>query len=222
MIHLINGLSKVSLIIMISVSVWACTSSAPSPDASLIEANGKPMDHLWVKPGVNFKTYQALLLDEVTVSYREKAYQFSRISKHELKKRLDSSADLLKRQFKTSFEIKILEQERYQIAQQPGPGVLKLTPSLMDVYLVNPDEKLATSRQKVLSYNTGDMTLKMEVRDSISGELLAVVQDQQSADNWFQMQRQDNMTLIRETRLIFSRWARWLSDGLLDNHNQQQ
>lgn len=198
------------------LSVAACATSAPSPDASLVEVKSKPMDHLWVKPGVDFSSYHSVLLDEATVAYREEAYRFWREPKKELRKRLDSSAKDIAKQFNKTFERRTSEEKRYKVASQKGAGVLQLTPALIDVYIINPDEMLATTSKKVISRTAGDMTLKMEVRDSVSGELIAVFEDYQDADSWIGPQRQDNISLMRETRIIVSRWAGRLSDGLLD------
>ena len=213
-----HSLTSLCISLFVAASLQACTSTPSiAVDPSLVATASDKVDHLWIKPGVDFLSYQALMLDKVEVSYREDAYRFSKIPKDELKARLDSSADTLKTMFPIEFGKQIEYKKRYQMVDQASPGTLRLTPKLQDVYITNPDETLASTQSTVLSKTAGDITLVLEIRDGITGELIAVVEDFEESDS-YQMERQGKVNNYKEARLLIQHWANLFSDGLLDKN----
>ena len=69
----------------------------------------------------------------------------------------------------------------YEIAAAPGPGVLRLSPTITELY-VNAAENLATGgTTKSFTKDAGEATLILEARDSVSGTLLGRVVDHRTA-----------------------------------------
>ena len=69
----------------------------------------------------------------------------------------------------------------YEVAAAPGPGVLRLSPSVTDLY-VNAAENVATGgTTKSFTKDAGEAKLVLEARDSVSGTLLGRVVDHRTA-----------------------------------------
>ncbi len=101
----------------------------------------------------------------------------------------------------------------YEIAAAPGPGVLRLSPSITDLY-INAAEDLSPGTTKSFTKDAGEATLLLEARDASTGMLLGRVVDHRTARETKGIERRD---LIRTTSVSDSFWfdtisKRWAAD----------
>jgi hypothetical protein len=68
----------------------------------------------------------------------------------------------------------------YEIVTAPGPGVLRVSPRVTELYVNAPDVP-ASAPARLFSVDAGEATLILEVRDSANGTLLARVVDRGTA-----------------------------------------
>ena len=62
--------------------------------------------------------------------------------------------------------------------------------------------------------SAGRMTLKLEIRDSVTGDLIATVSDRQEAPRRGYMQWTTSVTNTAEARRMLQRWAKDLRERL--------
>ncbi|HEY5656692.1 MAG TPA: DUF3313 family protein, partial [Myxococcota bacterium] len=126
-----------------------------------------------------------------------------------------SDMDRLKRSFQEAFESELAKSEDYQLTDEPGPGTLRVSGHIVDLVVDAPPQQ-GSELNFVMS--AGEMTLILDVRDSVSGEPLARVADRRAvrpastgpsrvyysnpARNWGEVRRR------------FQHWASLLREGL--------
>ena len=124
------------------------------------------VDSAYVKPGVDFSRYRKLQPVPLEIYYYE----------GEAEPAPDDLARL-RQIFRTAFLAAI--GDAYQIVDEPGPDVLHVRASLVDLELsAVPDNMPLTGRAAALVAE-GHLTFFMELSDSLSGEVLARAADQE-------------------------------------------
>jgi len=107
-----------------------------------------------------------------------------------------------------------LEKGGYTVVESPGPDVLRVTASVVDLDIVpgsNPDP---ANRQYMVS--AADMSLVSELRDSQSGAMLARAADRKRGRNQGNLQLTGQGALTAEARTAFATWAGYLREALDD------
>jgi len=126
----------------------------------------------FLKPGARFAAYDSLLIDPVRVSHKtEPQPPPGSVA-------LDASAmERLKRIFQRCFDRELVQSDDFRAASEPGPGVLRVSGQIVDLVVDAPTDR-AGERSFVL--DTGEMTLAIDVRDSVTGEPLVRVVDRRA------------------------------------------
>lgn len=83
-------------------------------------------------------------------------------------------AAIVRKQFAEDFTHK----EGYPVVSQPGPNVLQVSAHIVDLYINAPDV-MGAGRVRNYVRSVGSMTLVVELRDSLTGQLLARATDRQ-------------------------------------------
>jgi hypothetical protein len=134
----------------------------------------------WVKPDADFASYDKVTLDPVSVSYKRKPkatrYQWTGSNFALTERQMED----LRRYFREAFAKELSDSEYYELVETPGPQVLRVAAAIIDLVIKVPTRSGA-GREHVYTSSTGKMTLLMELRDSLSGEILARVADRREA-----------------------------------------
>lgn len=151
---------------------------APPTADGLHRVPARGVGAAYVKPGVRFSAYDAVVIDPVTVSYkswprRPRATDLAR-GNYALDR---ASMDRLKRIFQRAFEQELERSQAFVVADEPGPGTLRVSAHIVDLVWEVPP---ARGGESSFVLRTGEMTLILDVRDSQSGEPLARVADRQA------------------------------------------
>jgi hypothetical protein len=101
----------------------------------------------------------------------------------------------------------------YALADADGPDVLRVTPAIVDLYVNAPDVPTA-GRSRTYVMDAGRMTLVVEARDSVSGQLLARAVDTRHGTETGRLQRANAVTNSQEAGRAIEQWARALREGL--------
>jgi hypothetical protein len=107
----------------------------------------------------------------------------------------------------------IFKARGYEIATAPGEGVLRLTPSVTDLYVNAPDVP-SPGIQRAFVRDAGDATLGLDVRDAVSGTLLARVVDRDTAREIRQINRATSVSNLFWFEALFRQWAANCADEL--------
>ena len=173
----------------------------------------KGIDLAYARPGATLSAYQRVKLDAVEVEFSKswdpiKTGSRMKLSTQEREDIRSGVARIVQEEFANE-----LQKNKYQIASDAGPDVLRVKASIVNLYLNAPDGgNLGRSRTIVRS--AGEMTLLAELYDSASGLLLARVADRQEANSGTRMQISNSVVNEGEARTIAATWARTLRKAL--------
>ena len=159
--------------------------------------------------------YNAVRLDRATIEFRKnwKRDQRNRsritIREKDEKRIKDGLADL----FETVFTGELTRKGGYVMTGENGPGVLHITPRIVDLDVVAPD-RARNYIGGALTDSQGRMTVELDIRDSSSGVLLASTRHY--LEDWYKgyMEWTTSVTNNRAFRLMLERWADDIVDWL--------
>ena len=149
-----------------SLILGACT----TVETQSFRASGNPnVDSAYIATDADFSQYNQLLVDDMGIFFPEHA----RLSNEELAR--------IRQIFRDSFT---KELSNYQITRDPGPGMLRVTASLVDLrnatYVEVPNMR-ADMRDVA---QPGALLFLMELKDSSTNRVLARAGDSTSAPNF--------------------------------------
>lgn len=199
----------------------ASTQSGPEEWDGLVRQPGTRLDGVFLRPGVSISSYTTIMLAPADVQFAEN-WDPGRTGRTGAR-RLDT-VDILaiKQNLSTMFgEIftSELTSGGYKIVSEPGPDTLLVVPAIVNLFINAPD---TTSPGVTRTYtaNSGQMTLVLEVRDSVTGEVLARVVDRRSGRTSGFMTITNRVTNTADARRAIQIWAVALRNGL-DNLRQE-
>jgi hypothetical protein len=177
----ILGLCLVASVAAVAVPSHAAT---PATAEGLVSVRSWNLDELYLRPNADLASYRKVVIDPVQVAFRsdwnrdfvDPHASVRRLTQDDVRRIADETASTLQSAVAEAFKAR-----GYEVAAAPGPGVLRLSPSVTDLY-VNAAENLATGgTTKSFTKDAGEATLVLEARDSVSGTLLGRVVDHRTA-----------------------------------------
>ncbi|HEY7672668.1 MAG TPA: DUF3313 family protein [Gammaproteobacteria bacterium] len=173
-------------------------------------------DKVWVKPDLDLTGYTKIMIAPAGVAYRklDPVNRFQADSESEFPVQEENKArfeQILKEEFTEELE----KLERYEIVTEAGPDVLTLVGGVIDVVsFVPPDlDSAKYGRGGVYLESVGSAVLVVELRDSMSGEVLARAADGRAAESPFAFEA-NSVTVWSEVRRLAQYWANLLVDRL--------
>jgi hypothetical protein len=190
----------------------ATTQTTPIDDAStqegLVRVDNKAVDAAYKRPDASLAGYSRLLVRPIEVQFAKNwdptkdgsaLYRMHEPDREKIKQDL---ATLFVDEFK-----KDLEKGGYPVVTEPGADVIEMRAAIVNLYITAPDVSMDTpGRTKVYTTNAGEMTLIMQLHDSVTGQLLARAYDRRADSNatWTWTTSVSNSA---EARRIISSWA---------------
>jgi hypothetical protein len=175
----------------------------------------KELNGVWVRPGVEFKAYQRVRLDPVEVAFdkdwdpnRGVKSASRRISQAEIKELREGLAAGLQGALE-----KALVAGGYPLVVEDGEETLRVGAGLVNVY-VNAPARDEMGRSKTYVVDAGEMTMAMELRDSVTGQLLARVVDTVHGQELHGLRWATGASNAVEATLAFDKWAAALRRAL--------
>ncbi len=208
-----------------AIFVAACASPPPSintgPDAEvtfdgLYEVINSRADKAWAAPGLDLSGYTKLMLVGAGVEYRPggntgRTYMArSRGGPYEV---TEDQKARFEQTVTDAFRQELARSERFMIVDEPGPDVLMIRGALLDVVSYVPPDNIP-GRIDVYLTSVGEATLVIELRDSITGAILARAVDRDAADDMVGGLESNRVTNRAEIRRVVQRWARSLREGM--------
>lgn len=108
----------------------------------------------------------------------------------------------------------------YELTAEAGESVMRITPHIVDLDIYAPDTA-TPSRTYQYSESAGRMTLKLEIFDSVTGDLIATFSDRQEDPRLGWMEWRTRVSNRNDTERMLKRWATRLRE-LLDEVRGQQ
>ena len=206
------------LIVLCAATLAGCASTRSTvPDEwdGLVLQPGTRLGAVFVKPDAEIASYTSVLLDPVQVSFarnwdptRGGRSQVNRLNTADVTAMKAGLADMFRETFRAE-----LARGGYQLVDEIGPDTLRVTAAIVDLFVSAPNAAQA-GRSRTYTANTGRMTLVAELRDSVTGEILARVVDAQSGRSTGTWQATSSVTNNADARRAIRIWAAALRQGM--------
>jgi len=184
--------------------------SADVSHDGLVRMTGSALEGIWVKPDADVSLYKKLLIGEVRMAYKRKPNSRRHSTTGNNFALTEAQVERLERLFREVFSEQIEASESWALTDAPGPDVLLVEPGLMDLIVRVPTD--APPNATVFTSSTGAVTLVLELRDSLSHEILARVADRREAQRpgtgSSQLHWSNSVSNTAAVRQLFRRWAR--------------
>jgi hypothetical protein len=176
----------------------------------LVEVKPERLDAAFLLPGADFRPYTKLMIDPVEVAFqkdwaknynRDAATLSQRLTQDDIDRISKAARDNFTEVFTEAYKKAGLE-----IVTAPGPDVLRVRPGVINLYITAPDT-MTSGRSRTFTTESGQATLFLEVRDSISGALLGRALDERATRNTGRVQISNSVTNLSDFRVLFKQWA---------------
>jgi hypothetical protein len=217
--HLLAALVAVGA----SLLAGCATTSTPRGPAEwdgLVRQSGTRLDAVFLKPGAQIGAFETVLLDPVSVSFASNwdpnrgTRSIGRLSAADIAGIKDDLARLFQETFRAE-----LGRGGFKLVEEAGPQTLRATAAIIDLYVTAPDA-MSPGRTRVYTANTGRMTLVIELRDSVTGEILARAVDQQSGRGTGMWTVTNSVMNTADARRAIGVWASSLRRAMEDVYPQ--
>jgi hypothetical protein len=182
----------------------------------LVEVKSSRLDAAYLAPGADFRPYTKLLVDPTQAAFR-KDWMKNMNNRRDISRKVDDemAKDILEAA-RTNFADVFSEafsKAGYAIVTAPGADVLRISPSVINLY-VNAPDVMAAGRSTSYTANAGEATMVLELRDSITGALLGRVTDRRETRDSIGPQQANRVTNTSDFRALFKTWANISVKGL--------
>lgn len=211
----VRSLALAALILVTNATV-AAPRLQTGPDAEvthdgLHRVDKTVMDAAWVKPDLDLRSYTKLMLVGTDFTYRAvddegKRYIPGRSDDSEFYISPENRARI-EREMREAFLGALKDLERYEIVTEPGPGVLMLIGGVYDIVSSVPPVNSCVGRCEVYLTDVGAATLALELRDSMSQEILLRAADRRAAEAAGWPINANAVTVWSEVRRLASSWG---------------
>lgn len=173
----------------------------------------KNVDLLYVRPGVTLTGYTKIMMDPVQVAFdknwdpKDYGGTFG-LKTSEVERIRDGVGELAHDTF-----TKVLEKGGYPEAKSADAGVLRLSVQIQDLY-VNAPDTMQAGRSRTFSAEAGRMTLVIELRDSVTGTLLARALDHGRSMDTGRFTWANSVSNRAEAERMLTVWATEIRDAL--------
>ncbi|WP_286828257.1 MULTISPECIES: DUF3313 family protein [Kordiimonas] len=173
-------------------------------DLGLEQVKAKGLDKLYVKKGTDFSKYSGLVLQDLEFSYsqdfRERPVN-------------DRDEDRMALYFRQAIEKRFRENDLINLAAETGENNLMLKVTVVGLALNLSKEVVYSPRNKTFARSAGALEIVGELRDSSTGELLAVFKDEEDNETSFPRQI-TSVQVWSDVKQVFYRWSKQLDKSL--------
>jgi len=181
----------------------------------LVRVNSKQIDHLYKLPEANFSGYKRVRLDPIEVEF-DKNWKPNESERSPSRRLTNSDLEKIKKTLAEEFR-KVFTEELakngYPVVDQDGDDVLRVSAAIANLYITAP-EKMSAGRSRTYTTNAGHMTLVAELRDSVTGKLMARAVDSVQARDTGTFMITTSVSNLASARTALSKWARVLREGM--------
>jgi Protein of unknown function (DUF3313) len=176
----------------------------------LIAVQSRSLDELYVRPNVDLSSYHKVIVDPAEAALKKNWLKDTNAQRNVQRWLVPEDAERITREAASSLRTVVAETFKargYEIAIAPAEDVLRLSPSVTDLYVNAPDVP-APGIQRSFVRDAGEATLHLDVRDAVTGTLLARVVDRDTAR---EIQRNNNSATNASNLFwfdaLFRQWA---------------
>jgi len=208
----------IALIVSLASCVVPAGESASAQPADGLQLVKKDQHGEWrLDSRANWSGFTGIQLEKATVDFtenwaRDQKYRSGNRPTEENMGRIRTElSELLDEVFRQE----LTANDTFRMSDNPGADVMRITPKITDLNIYAPD-RMRDHIGYSLADSKGNMTLTVEVRDSVSGTLLAQMTDNREDPGKGYFEWTTSGTNQRAARFMFVRWADKLREWLID------
>lgn len=181
----------------------------------LVRVSSKQLDHLYKLPEADFSGYKRVRLDPIEVEF-DKNWKPNQNERSPSRRLTDEDIEKIKKALAEEFR-KVFTEELtkngYAVVEESGEDVLRVSAAIINLYITAP-EKMSAGRSRTYTTSAGHMTLVVELRDSVTGKLMARAVDSVQGRDTGSFMITNSVTNMSSARTALSKWAVVLREGL--------
>lgn len=172
---------------------------------------------IYADPDVDWTVYSKIMLDEATVAFRrnwqrdQNRNRGARVSDSDMEKIKANLAGL----FDEVFVEELGANGGFEMVEEAADDVLRITPHIVDLDVYAPAVTTST-RNRSYTDSSGRMTLKLELYDSVTGDLIAAASDRRESPDRGYMQWTTSVSNKADARRMLQKWAKALNERLAE------
>jgi len=193
---------------------WAKKSLPAVNDEGMELVKDSKLATVYADPGADLSIYKRIWLEDATVAFKKnwqrdqnRGYGI-RVRDHDMERILEDVATL----FREVFTAELLD-GGYELAEEANADVLIVKPAIVDLDVVAPDIRTA-NRSSSYSESAGEMTLNLELFDSITGDKIAKATDRKRDYDRGYMEWRTSVSNRSDARRMMTSWAKALRSAL--------
>lgn len=163
---------------------------------------------VYADPGADLGVYEHVWLDDATVAFKKNWQRDQnrsaglRVRSSDMERITEDVATLFREVFTEE-----LTSAGYQLAEEAGPDVLTVKPAIVDLDVYAPDIRSAGSTRSY-SESAGEMTLNLELFDSLTGDKIVKATDRKRDWDKGYMQWRTKVSNRSDAKRMMKAWAK--------------
>lgn len=202
------------LSIMTISPLWAKKNLPAVNDEGMELVKDSRLAIVYADPGADLGIYRRIWLEDATVAFK-KNWQRDQNRSYSFKVR-DSDMEKIKHDIATVFRevfTRELLDGGYELTEEAAEDVLIVKPAIVDLDINAPDIQHA-ARSMSFSESAGEMTLKLELFDSVTNDKIAQATDRQRDYQRGYIEWRTSVSNRADARRMIRPWAKALTDAL--------
>lgn len=212
----------VVIVLLCATTLAGCTQTAPVNEwDGLVRRPGTRIDAVFVKPDADISGFTSVMLDPVQVSFASN-WDPNQGVRNPARRLNASDVEAIQTGLATMFRETFsadIARSNFQLVEQAGPDTLRVSAAIVNLFVTAPDT-MSAGRSRTYTANSGQMTLVLELRDAVTGELLARAVDTQRGRQTGSMSFTNSVTNTADARRAIGTWSTALTQGLNELYNR--
>ena len=203
------------LLSMAAISpAWAKKGLPEINDEGMELVKNSDLATVYADPGADLSIYNRVLLLDATVSFKKNwRREQNRMSPMKVQDRdMVKIKEEVATVFREVFTRELLD-GGYELAEEAGEDVLLVKPAIVDLDVTSPDIQ-RTSRTMTFSESAGEMTLKLELYDSLTNDKIVTATDRQRDWRRGYNEWRTSVSNRADARRMMRVWAKALRSAL--------
>ncbi len=174
------------------------------------------MDAIYKKPDRDLSNYRRFKVSDCSVAFRKNWQRDQNTASRGVSRRV-TDQDVMKIKQRLSemcreiFIEELQKDDGYQVVEDAAGDVLELRPAIVDLDINAPDV-MSAGFDRSYTTSAGSMDLRLEIHDSVSGEILGRIIDRYRDADSGRLEWTNAVTNAAEARRALRRWGKLFRD----------
>lgn len=212
---LVFALMALVLATATSSPAWAKKKMPAVNDEGMELVKDSELATVYADPGADLGIYKRIWLEDVTVAFK-KNWQRDQNRGRPLKvktKDMERIMEDIATLFREIFTKELLD-GGYELVEEAGADVLIVKPAIVDLDVTAPDIRSSAGREYSYSESAGEMTLNLELFDSVTGDKIVKATDRKRDYRRGYLEWRTSVSNRSDARRLMQPWAKALRSAL--------